>query len=252
MALEEVEGIVLYVRKYRERDFLVKIFTDRFGKKMFFLRGSKSPNWKLKVLSQPFVYGHLIGNINHKGLSFVRDLKFIEYPSAIHEDIVHTAYITYIATLIDAALEDGESAPNLFNQFKYAIEKVESGENAEVITYIFEVNLLNYFGVGPEWRGCLICGETEGEFDYSSKYHGLLCRKHFHLDTHRYHALPQAIQLLRLFSVTKIEKLGQINIKKETKREIRRILDKIYEENVGIHLKSKKFLDDMEKWLPED
>ena len=41
--LEEVEGIVLYQRKHRERDFLVKIFTKRFGKIMFFVRGSKRP-----------------------------------------------------------------------------------------------------------------------------------------------------------------------------------------------------------------
>ena len=36
--LEEIEGIVLYQRKHRERDFLVKIFTERFGKIMFFVR----------------------------------------------------------------------------------------------------------------------------------------------------------------------------------------------------------------------
>ncbi len=153
---------------------------------------------------------------------------------------------------IDAALEDGQGALELFNQFKYAVEKINQGDPADVITYIFEVNLLRYFGVGPEWRGCLVCGETQGAFDYSPKYHGILCQNHFHLDEHRYHASPRSIQLLRLFSVTKIEKLGKINIEADTKREIRRVLDKIYEENVGIHLKSKKFLDDMEKWLPED
>src|SRR5699024_5581350 len=98
------------------------------------------------------------------------------------------------------------------------------------------------------WRGCVICGNTEGPFDYSSFYGGLLCKKHWSEDIHRYHADPRAIHLLRLFSVLSLDRLGKIEVKEETKREMRKILDQLYEENVGLKLKSKKFIDNMHTW----
>ena len=39
----------------------------------------------------------------------------------------------------------------------------------------FEIQLLERFGVRPEWHHCVACGETQGKFDYSSKYSGVLC-----------------------------------------------------------------------------
>ena len=36
---ERFEGIVLFKRPHREHDGLVKIFTQEFGTKMFFVRG---------------------------------------------------------------------------------------------------------------------------------------------------------------------------------------------------------------------
>ena len=50
------------------------------------------------------------------------------------------------------------------------------------------------------------CGETQGKFDYSSKYSGVLCEKHWHLDEQRYHADPRAIHFIRLFAQVSYEK----------------------------------------------
>ncbi|MEG2705683.1 recombination protein O N-terminal domain-containing protein, partial [Lactococcus sp.] len=34
----ETRGLVLYTKNYREKDKLVKIFTESFGKRMFFVK----------------------------------------------------------------------------------------------------------------------------------------------------------------------------------------------------------------------
>ena len=34
----ETQGLVLYSRNYKEKDKLVKIFTESFGKRMFFVK----------------------------------------------------------------------------------------------------------------------------------------------------------------------------------------------------------------------
>jgi DNA repair protein RecO (recombination protein O) len=246
--LEEVEGVVLSVRKHRERDFLVKIFTDTYGQLMFFVRGTKNPNNKLRTAIQPFSHGTYIADIRKEGLCFLRDAKNISPFSDVQLDIFKNAYATYICGLADAALEDRKPDPRLLNDLILGLTMMDEGTDPEIIMNLFEVRFLRYFGVMPEFRGCVICGETEGAFDYSSKFHGLLCPKHFDQDERRLHAHPRAIHFIRLFSAVSLEKIGNVNVKEETKKEIQAVLDQLYDELVGLRLKSKRFIDNMHSW----
>lgn len=246
--LEEVEGIVISVRKHRERDFLVKIFTDRYGKMMFFVRGTKNPNNKLKRAIQPFSHGTYIADIRDQGLSFLRDAKDIAPYSQVQLDIFKNAYATYACGLADAALEDRVPDFNLFTQLKEGLNLMDELNEPEVILNILEIRFLRYFGVMPELRGCVICGKTEGAFDYSSQFHGLLCPEHYFKDERRYHANPKAIHFIRLFSVISFDKIGTISMSDQTQKDIRYVIDMLYEELVGLKLKSKRFIDHMHEW----
>lgn len=246
--LEEVKGLVLSVRKHRERDFLLKLFTYEYGKLMFFVRGTKNPNNKLKPALQNFTQATYIADIRSSGLSFVRDSKHVTPFSSIQQDIFKNAYATYILQLADAAIEDRQVDPGLYEQLNRGLKAINDDLDPEIIMNIFEIRFLRYFGVMPELRGCVICGITEGAFDYSSIHHGLLCPKHFHEDERRYHASPKAIHFIRLFSVISFDKINSITIKEETKKEIRAVIDQLYDELVGIKLKSRKFIDSMKEW----
>lgn len=248
MKAEEVEGLILSKRKHREKDFLVKVFTDKYGMKMFFVRGSKRDRGKWSQAILPFTHGSYIADIREDGLSFLNDVKETTLFKNLQTDIFLNAYGTYLLQLTEAALESDRPDPALFRELLTGLEAIDEGMDPEVIVNIFEVKFLRYFGVMPELRGCVVCGDTEGPFDYSSEYGGLLCKQHWALDARRYHASPKAISLLRLFSVLPIERLGNIGVKDETKKEMRRVIDTWYEEGVGLNLKSKKFIDHMYSW----
>ena len=49
--------------------------------------------------------------------------------------------------------------------------------------------------------------------------------------------------LLNQFQAIDFETLETISLKPEIKQELRQFMDQLYEEYVGIHLKSKKFID---------
>lgn len=246
--LEEVEGFVLSVRKHRERDFLVKLFTDKYGQLMFFVRGTKNPNNKLRPAIQPFSHATYIADIRKEGLCFLRDAKDVAPFSDLQLDIFKNAYATYMCGLADAALEDRKPDARLFNELLLGLSMMDEGIDPEIIMNLFEIRFLRYFGVMPELRGCVVCGKTEGAFDYSSKFHGLICPEHFHEDERRLHAHPRAIHFIRLFSAVSLEKIGHIDIKDETKKEIRQVIDELYDELVGLKLKSKRFIDNMHTW----
>lgn len=246
--LKELEGIVLYQRKYKERDFLVKIFLKNYGKLMFYVRGSKNPNFPMKQFIQPFTHATYIVDIKKSGLSFIRDAKFVEPFINVQQDIFRNAYATYICGLIDASMEDRKDATPLFNQLYYGLRGINQGLDAEVIMNTFEVKLLYYFGVLPELNACTVCGNIQGPFDYSSKYGGVICSNHFQLDPHRLHADPRALYYLSQFLTINLASIEEISINEETKKGIREVLDYLYEEYVGVHLKSKDFIKQMKKW----
>lgn len=246
--IEETEGIILSVRNYRENDRLVKIFTDRFGKRMFFVKGTRRPNSPLKSAIVPFTKGSYIIDFRKEGLCFIRDAKDLTHFQSMQNDIFLNAYATYCLNLADAALEDNVTDSALFQKLERVLTEIDEGTDPEIIVNIFEVQLLDYFGVAPEWRGCRICGTTDGTFDYSGIHGGLLCKDHWELDKNRYHADQKALYFLRLFSIVSFDKIGTISIKDENKREIRRLIDMIYDETVGIKLKSKRFIDQMYSW----
>ncbi|MCZ2490895.1 DNA repair protein RecO [Dellaglioa carnosa] len=245
---EEFEGILLYRKEYKERDLLVKFLTNRYGKKMFFIKGARKRGFKLSSALLPFTIGTYSGNLNDNGLSFINAAKEFEQLKMISQDIVSNAYTTYIFSLIDAAFKDNEPIPVWYQKVATAIRLIDEEFDAEIITNIIEIQLLSVFGVQPQLQGCAVGGETQGEFDYSEAYGGLLCSKHWYLDNNRLHATQKAIFYLRQFSVVNLDKLNSIKVAERTKKELRQIIDVIYDNSVGLNLKSKKFIDGMSSW----
>ncbi|MFV0561375.1 MAG: DNA repair protein RecO [Enterococcus sp.] len=246
--LAESKGIILFSRNHKEKDKLVKIFTESAGKQMFYVRGIHRQNQPLVPALLPFTEAVYIGNFRSEGLSFLNSVKDVKPFRKIQEDIFLSGYGTYMLNLVDAAIEDRTYDPHLFHFTEQALQRMDAGDDAEIITNIFEIQLLQRFGVAPIWTHCMICGETQGKFDYSSKYNGILCERHWQNDPHRYHADPRAIYFIRMFSAISYDQITGIHLKEETKQLIRQTVDQLYEEYVGLNLKSKKFIDQMNQW----
>lgn len=59
---------------------------------------------------------------------------------------------------------------------------------------------------------------------------------------------PNIPYLLDQFQAVQFSELETISLKPELKRQLRKVIDQIYEEYVGIHLKPKKFIDSLGDW----
>lgn len=244
----ESKGIILFTKDYKEKDKLVKVFTESSGKLMFFVKGAHRKNNPLTPAIMPYTKATYMGRFNEEGLSFLNGAKYVEPYLNIQKDIFVAAYATYLLNLSDAAIEDHVYDPNLYTFLEQALKMLEEGKDPEIITNIFEIQILQRFGTSFDWSVCQVCGETRGKFDFSPKYHGLLCERHFSEDRRRYGADPTAIHLIRQFSSVSYHDIQSIVLKKETKQLIRQVVDQLYEEYVGIHLKSKKFIEQMQEW----
>ncbi|APZ48723.1 DNA repair protein RecO [Jeotgalibaca sp. PTS2502] len=242
------QGIVISVRKHKETDALVKIFTLEYGKRMFFVRHYFKSNFQMKASLLPFTHASYIGTINDDGLSFLRDYQSAENYTAIQQDVYLNAYATYMANLADAAMEDRIPNKELFGLLQQSLDAMNNKNDGQTIMNVYEMNLLTYFGVHPQLSSCRICGNPNDPFDYSAKHSGVLCTNHFHEDRHRLNAHPAAIHFCRIFLRIKPNQVERISLKDDTKKAIQDFIDFLYDEYVGIKLKSKSYIDQMKEW----
>ncbi|KRM80580.1 DNA repair protein RecO [Limosilactobacillus coleohominis DSM 14060] len=87
--------------------------------------------------------------------------------------------------------------------------------------------------------------------DYSEAYGGLLCVNHWDHDPHRLHLDAKTVNYLRFFATLNLQKVDQVQVEQLVKRNLRWALDKIYGDQVGLRLKSKRFIDQMSEWTDE-
>jgi DNA repair protein RecO (recombination protein O) len=246
MQTRETQGLVLYNRNYREDDKLVKIFTETDGKRMFFVKhASKS---KLNSVIQPLTVADFILKLNDNGLSYIEDYKDVELYKEINADLFKLSYASYVVALADAAIADNVADPQLFVFLKKTLELMDQGLDYEVLTNIFEVQILDRFGVCLNFHECVFCHRVGLPFDFSHQYSGLLCPEHYQEDDRRNHLDPNVPYLLDRFQNVSFEELQSISVKPEMKQKLRHFLDEVYDDYVGIRLKSKKFIDDLSKW----
>lgn len=241
-------GIIMYRQDYRERDLLVKMLTDKIGPAMFFVKNAKKRGFKMTADILPFTHGTYIGSLADDGLSFINVASDTSQYKNIASDINKNAYVTYILALVDSAFRDGQSIGGWFNQVAAALALIDKGLDEQVITNIIETQLLTAFGVAPIWDQCAICGRTDLPLDFSEQYGGMICRAHWHLDEHRMHLERQTVYYLQRFATINLQKLNSIRINKGTKYRLQLVLDTLYDKQVGLNLKAKRFIRQMNKW----
>lgn len=246
MELVQTRGLILYNRNYREADKLVKIFTETAGKRMFFVKqASKS---KLGAVIQPLMVADFLLKVSDQGLSYIQDYGQATAFKQINGDIFKLGHASYLVGLADAAIQDAVPDPALFAFLVKTLELMESGLDEEILTFIFEIQVLSRFGVTLNLHECAFCHRSGLPFDYSYACNGVLCPQHYDQDVRRSHVDPNVLYLLQQFQAVQLDQLSTLTLKKATKQKLRAFMDELYDNYVGVQLKSKKFLDGLADW----
>lgn len=245
--LQKCEGIVIRTTDYGETNKIVTIYTREFGKLGVMARGAKKPKSRLSAVSQIFTYGYFLIQTS-SGLGTMQQGEMISSMRTIREDIFKTGYAAYIVDLLDKGVEEKSKNPFLFELLIQTLNYINSDHDIDIITNIFEMKMLNVLGLYPVMNQCAVCGNKDGRFGVSIRENGLICHRCFEKDPYHLPASQAAIKLLRLFYYFDLSRLGSISVKEETKKELRSIISMYYDEYSGLQLKSKKFLDQIDKF----
>ncbi|MDP4162125.1 MAG: DNA repair protein RecO [Bacillota bacterium] len=245
--LQKCEGIVIRNTDYSETNKIVTLYTREWGKFGVMARGAKKPNSRLSAISQLFTHGYFLVQ-KGTGLGSLQQGEMISSMRSIREDIFLTAYASYIVELTDKSTEDRKPDPYLFELLYQTLHLMNEGYDLDIMMHIYEMKMLNVLGLHPVLNQCAVCGNTEGQFVFSVREGGLLCHRCLTHDPYHFKISASAVKLLRLFYFFDLSRLGNISVKEETKAELKKVITAYYEEYSGLHLKTKKFLNSMDKF----
>lgn len=247
---QKVEGIVLRTNDYGETHKIVTFFTREFGKISAMARGAKKPKSRLASVTQPFTYGYFLIQVG-SGLGTLQQGEIVSSMRDIREDIFLTAYASFVMELTDKATEEKQHNPFLFELLYQTLQYMNEGVDAEVLALIFEVKMLSVLGLYPSLDTCAVCQESHPFVAFSVREGGFLCERHAKQDQHSFPLSEAASKLIRLFYHFDLSRLGNVSVKEETKRQIRLAIRAYYDEYCGIYLKSRRFIDQLDKFKME-
>ena len=244
--LSKLEGIVLKNRAYGETNKVVILMTEEAGKIATMARGAKKPSSRLAGVTQPFTHGNFLVAMG-KGMGTLQQGEAISSMRHIQQDILATAYASYVIEIVDRLVENDKPEPGVFHLLRQALQAIEDGYDPEAISLFVEWKMLPFTGVQPTLSHCACCSAVEGEFAFSFSQGGFLCHRCFHQDPYIIRLTPTQLKLIRMFYTTPIDQIGNLTLKKETKRFIKNIVSTIYEEQSGMRFKSKNFITQLER-----
>ena len=202
---------------------------------------------RLNPMLQPLVTADMLLKINDDGLSYIDDFQDVQVYKKINADLLPflmrpmfwrlQMQVFRIIRWIRPCLLFGKDL--VFDG---------RGLDYEVLTNIFEIQILSRFGVVLNLHECCFCHRVGLPFDYSFRYSGVLCPDHYDQDERRAHWHPNVLYLLDQFQAVRFSELETISLQAEMKAALRQAIDQLYEEYVGIHLKAKKFIDSLSDW----
>ncbi|WP_409289339.1 DNA repair protein RecO [Peribacillus sp. SCS-37] len=244
---QKCEGIVIRRTDYGENNKIITLYTREWGKIAVMARGANKPSSRFTAVTQLFNYGSYLVQTS-KGIGLLQQGETFSALRGIREDIFSTAYASYIVELLDKSVEDRKPNPYLFELLHKSLQYIDEGYDNEIIKFIFEMKMLDVLGLHPILNQCASCGAAEGEFSFSVREGGFICHRCLGKDPYHIKISPAAVKLLRLFYYFDINRLGSVSVKPETKKELDRVIRTYYDEYSGLHLKSRKFLDQMDKF----
>lgn len=246
--LKKIEGIVIRSIDYGESNKIITVYSRENGKIGMMARGAKKTNSRLSSISQLFTYGNYLYR-SSRGLGTLSQGETIHSFRTLREDLFKTAYAAYIVELTDKLTEDLTPSASLFNLLYYSLKYINENYDEEVITFIYETKMLATAGITPRLDSCANCGNNDTRFiGFSIKEGGFLCHHCLTIDPHYIPTSEATLKLLKLFLMMDIKRLGTISLKKKTRNEIKTVLNQYYDTYSGLHLKSKRFLAQLNKF----
>ncbi|WP_195572702.1 DNA repair protein RecO [Paenibacillus sp. 1001270B_150601_E10] len=246
--LYRVEGIVIRSMDYGEGNKIITLCTKSHGKMGVLVRGAKKVRSRHAAATQLFTYGEYVFFRGMGQIGTMNACEILESNHQIREQLHTAAYASYVMELMDRALQDEEAGGYMYEQLLAYLEGLREGKDEQVLTHLFEMKLCQTVGVSPELTSCVVCGRQEPLTAFGWRLGGALCPSCQTREHTQYLSPSSILKLLTLFTQMDLRRVGNVNVKPETKQLLRACMRGYMDTHVGVRCKSLGFIEQMEKY----
>lgn len=241
--IKKIEGIILSSVDYKESSKIINVLTKEYGIIGFIAKGTKKVNSPLTAVTSKLTYGYFHVKYKENGLSTLMEVDVIDRFKNIKKDISMMSYSLYLLELSDRVYKHSENN-TIYDELIASLKKIDEGYDYQVITNIFELKMLDYLGIRPVVDECVNCGSKHDIVTISSYKGGYLCK-----NCARGEVIVniKTIKLLRMFYYVDINKISKLEVSDSIKKELSRFIYDYYDRYSGIYLKSREFLQSLER-----
>ena len=164
-----IQGLVLRVTDYNDRDALLTLLTKKHGKLTVKARGLRRKNSPLTAPCQLLAYGEFT-LFENRGYYTVNEAHSLELFQNLRRDLLKLSLGTYFAQAAEVISQEDMPNPELLSlvlNCLFALSKLE--EPLEKVKAVFELRAACIAGYEPDLSGCHACGEPYAQrFDVSA------------------------------------------------------------------------------------
>ena len=241
--IKKIEGIIVSEVDYKESSKIINVLTSSYGVVGLIARGTKQVKNKLSGVTSKMTYGYFHVNYKENGLSTLIEVDVIDMFKNIRKDINLMSYAIYLLELADRVYRH-DNDNEIYNMLIASLKKIDEGYDYKVISNIFELKMLDFLGIRPIIDECVNCGSKTDIVTISSYRGGYLCKNCARGEVI---ANMKTIKLLRMFYYVDISKITKLDVSDNVKEELSKFIYDYYDRYSGIYLKSRDFLQNLEK-----
>ena len=164
-----IQGVVLRVTDYNDRDALLTLLTSRHGKITVKARGLRRKNSPLVAPCQLLAYGEFT-LFEYRGQYTINEAHSIELFTPLRRDLVKLSLGTYFAQAAEILSQEDYPSPELQSLLLNSLYALSHLDLPEIqIKAVFELRAACLSGYTPDLFGCHICGsQSPNRFDLSA------------------------------------------------------------------------------------
>ena len=239
-------AIVLRARPYGESDRIVSFLTEKHGKITGIAKGAKRSRKRFVNSLEPFSLIDLrFQDRPHSNLVFIVTADLVLGFNNLISSLERIACASYMVEITDGLIGDRDDSSLVFHHLKRGLRFLANQDTSLLFLTSFELQLLRLTGYQPVLFGCKSCGR-ERQSDLKGRWHfnpmegGILCERCCRPTRED---LPVgAAALAVLADLHNGEVVPGTSMPAAVLREIRQILLRFIQFQIGRELKSAPFL----------
>jgi DNA repair protein RecO (recombination protein O) len=233
--LEKTRGIVLHQIKYTDSGIVAQLYTRKFGRQSFLIRGMRNrKTGKHNILFQPmFILDLEISYKEYREMNTLREFSVAYSPYEIYSDIKKSSVAIFLGEVLTSVLREESPHTELFDYIEKSIMYFDRSREGYANFHIaFLAGLSSFLGFEPGTR-------TDPDAKFFDMTNGIFAVVP---PSHGNYANPEISDILARIFLASFDSIGGISMKGALRNEVLDTLIRYY----SLHLSGLKRIKSLE------